>query len=168
MTNIACDSTNTSIESGQGLVEFSVILFTLLALFLGAFEVFNLYRQRTEIETVTRRAVRQAAESYVDEVNAQSNIEDYIYAQFEDMGYARANLETDLSIEIYGYSYISATQTIEVSTPVVNHCVYGEYIGIRIGRPLATTVIPLDLLYRVSNANPVYSAEEVNRCWRGS
>ncbi len=157
-----------SSEAGQGLVEFSMILLILLGTFLGAFEVFNLYQQRTEVETVTQRTVRQAAESYIDKVNSEAEITEYAALQFESMGYDRTYIDNNIVVKIEGYTYDEANQKLVPIEPAVSYCVYGDYIAIRITKPLETSVIPLDTFFEISNSSQNYTAEEVNRCWRGS
>ena len=84
------------------------------------------------------------------------------------MGYSRSYLETNVTVEIYGYTYLTSTQTLVQSTPQVSHCVYGEYINISVSKPLEDTIIPLNLFFDISNINQTYKAEQINRCWRGS
>ena len=68
-------------ESGQGMVEFSLILTVLIGLFVGAFELMTLYSKRTDLEAATRLGARQASESWVtdglNDAQFEANITDY-------------------------------------------------------------------------------------------
>ena len=155
-------------QEGQGLVEFALILLILIGLFLGAFEVFFVYQQRTDVEVVTRRTVRQAAESYTDSATYVDEMTNYAYEQFEDLGYDRTYLEDYVTVEITGYNYLTSTQELAATTPSIDYCVYGDYIHIKVSKPLESGVVPVTNFFDAASIYQTYSAEQINRCWRGN
>ena len=153
-------------DEGQTLVEFSLILAVLVGLFVGSFEIMTLYQQRTDLETVTRMAARQAAELYLTAgVDVPAEIEDYVLREMEIMGYDRAVLAADpeWSVEISTFQYDGSGL---VRDGLISRCQYGDYIAVKLSRSWSAAVLPLDAFFNVTGSG-LLETEYINKCWRG-
>ncbi len=134
-------------ESGQGLIEFSIILAVLIGIFVGTFEIMNLYRQRTDLETVTRMAARQAAEIYLNPgVDVQAEIENYVIREMDLLGYDTGRLTADPAwrVDVTTFQYDGGAL---VRDAVGERCRYGDYIAVELNRSWSAAVLPLDAFF---------------------
>lgn len=158
-------------QLGQGMVEFSIILVVLVGLFVGVFEIMMLYGQRTDMETITRMAGRQAAELYVSDgsnpVDVQAAIREYVLQEMERIGYDRTELESDASftVEVIAYQYDEISGAI-VLDPGASRCQYGDYISVKMERQWQAAVLPLSAFFNAQDTG-LLEMEYMNKCWRG-
>lgn len=153
-------------ERGQGMVEFAIILTILVGLFLGIFELMALYRQRTDLDTVTRMAARQAAELHLTpSTDVQAEIEAYVLQEMGVMGYDAGRLTADPAwgVEISSFAYSGSSLDRDTGT---DRCQYGDYIAVKISRSWTATLLPLADFYQGPYGGRL-EAEYINKCWRG-
>ncbi|MEM9775469.1 MAG: TadE/TadG family type IV pilus assembly protein [Chloroflexota bacterium] len=157
-------------ESGQGMVEFSIILTVLIGLFVGAFELMTLYSKRTDLEAATRLGARQASESWVTDgltdAQFQVRITDYLRDEFERLGYSNAYFDSNVAVNITAFDYDPTSGTFNSNGTI---CTYGQYIQVNVQMEWDFVVLPLNAL--VGGGAPAFGTMEEElllRCWRGT
>ena len=153
------------------MVEFALILTVMIGLFVGAFELMTLYRQRTDLATATRMGARQASELWIttnDDAVFEQQVRDYVVEEMEAMGYSQTWSSTNLRVSVNAYEYDPAT----ADKLVVNGskiCTYGQYIQVDLEMDWNFAVLPLNAL--VGGGAPsagTIQEEALVRCWRGN
>ncbi|MFK7800752.1 MAG: TadE/TadG family type IV pilus assembly protein [Anaerolineae bacterium] len=175
---------NFRMQTGQGMIEFSMILAVMIGLFVGAFEIMTLFRKRTDLEAGTRLGARQASESWVTDgltdESFEAQIKDYVYDEMERMTYDRNWMEgptlgTDddrvrVLVEAYEFDQSITTPGDETLIPSGGKiCTYGEYIKVTVEMDWTFAVLPINtLLPGDTLENGTMSQELLLRCWRGN
>lgn len=172
-------------QSGQGMIEFALILAVMLGLFLGAFEIMTLYRKRANLEAATRLGARQASETWVtdaflaDPDEFEDSIKSYVYDQMEGMGYERSWMDgtsdplggekVRVTVEAFEFDPTVATPGEELISSGAKICTYGEYIKVTVEMDWTFAVLPINALLDASNIEAGTMSEELLlRCWRGN
>lgn len=154
-------------ESGQGMVEFSIILIVLIALFVGTFEIMTAVSKWNDLETATRMATRQAAESWVPtgaSPNIEADITDYLKEEMVKMGYSSGVIDSTVTVEVIAHEYDGGAIVPELTTKV---CTYGEYISVRATMGYQPVILPLDAFFGDEDGAGTIEAQYINRCTRG-
>lgn len=155
-------------ESGQGLVEFSLILIAIIGLFVGIFEIMTLINKWNDLETATRMATRQAAESWIPSgpnPNIEADITLYLREEMVNMGYQTGQISSDVRVEVIAHEFSGGALVEDTSSKA---CTYGEYISVKAEMDYRPVVLPLDVFFDTSEDGAgVLTAQYINRCVRG-
>ncbi len=171
-------------QTGQGMIEFSIILAVMIGLFVGAFEIMTLFRKRTDLEAGTRLGARQASESWVTDGLTDDDFEEqikaYVYDEMERMGYDKTWMEgattgtTDDKVRVFVAAYeFDPTITTPGNETLIPSggkiCTYGEYIKVTVEMDWTFAVLPINtLLPGDTIENGTMEQELLLRCWRGN
>lgn len=167
--------TNDNGESGQGMIEFALILTVLIGLFVGAFELMTLYSKRTDLEAATRLGARQASESWVtdglSDTQFQENISDYLKEEFNRLGYSDTYFTDNIQVTVTAFDYYPGEGNMGYTDFKENGkiCTYGQYIQVNVEMDWDFVVLPLNAL--VGGGAPSFGTMEEElllRCWRGT
>ena len=177
-------------QSGQGMVEFALILAVLIGLFIGAFEIMTLFRKRTDLEAATRLGAREASESWVTDtyLSSPDDFEDdiaaYVRSELNRMGYTDdwmngtdnvfdntfPSSDDTIFVEVEAFELASGAST--EATLVSNGsklCTYGEYIKVTVTMRWRFAVLPINTLLSSNTIDSGTMSEELLlRCWRGA
>ena len=172
-------------QSGQGMVEFSLILAILLGLFVGAFEIMTLFRKRTDLEAATRQGVRQASESWVtqtDDAVFEDEIAEYVHYQLERKGYNMSwmqgpdlksgTVDDKVTVTVSAYKFdpnsSSGNETL-IQNGSQKICTYGEYVNVQADMEWTFVVLPINALLSDETIDGGRLSEQlILRCWRGN
>ncbi|MEM7800520.1 MAG: TadE/TadG family type IV pilus assembly protein [Chloroflexota bacterium] len=155
-------------QRGQGMVEFSLILLVLLGIFIGAFEIMVLFNKWNDLESATRMATRQAAESWVPNntpPDIEGDITTYLHNEMIKMGYPSSQITNTVTVEVIAHEYVSGSLDPDTSSKV---CTYGEYISVKSEMDYSPVIIPINVFFDTGpDGTGSLSAQYINRCTRG-
>ncbi len=147
-------------QTGQALIEFSLILGIMLMLFLVIIAILRLYNLQSLVDKVAQEGSRYAAEAGggTDDVLA------YITTQYELFG-GDAN---SLQITIQTVVYDESSQRFVPATPVSHLCGYGDHLAVTIATDYREEIPMIGLFTQYLAEEGSISATHLRRCWRGS
>ena len=165
-------------QSGQGMVEFALILAVLIGLFIGAFEIMTLFRKRTDLEAATRLGAREASESWITDgltdATFEADITQYVYDEMERMGYDQTWMATDdnVKVTVRAFEFDGAGNLVPSfngSGGEAKLCTYGQYIKVTVDMKWRFAVLPINTLLSNNTIEGGSMTEELLlRCWRGT
>jgi Flp pilus assembly protein TadG len=148
--------TQLSLEEGQGLVEFALILGVFLFLFLIMIEAFGLYRQRYGLDQVAREGARLAAEYGGN----APEVERYVLQQLENLLLDT----TEVKVAVTAHEF-TGTEIVPVSPPR-STCAYGEFVAVTVSAPWRVSIPGGGLFVQMITGDGIHRAEHLDKCWR--
>ena len=160
------NKSTTQTMNGQGIIEFALILGLILALFLGAVEIFNLLGQKADLDKMILQAARQAGE--FGGAGDNNEVQAYIRTQMLAMNYSQATIDETLGSLMFAAKEYNESEIVDVTDSTgldVGECKYGQLITV------STTVkwitnIPQFLFFDGLDGIGTFYIQSTARCWR--
>lgn len=152
-----------SSDTGQGLVEFALVLGLIVTFLLGMVDLTNVLQQRADLDKIARQAARQAGEFG----GGKDQVKAYVDTQLVMLHYDPIMI-TGFEVqaqELQPKVGSSPPEDELVYIPGQEVCSYGDFITVKISMDWDVSV-PTQLFFEGFARAGTLTMEHTSKCWR--